>query len=170
MIRKIAVLFLLLAATLPVSGQVTSTLTTTLSVAQITTCNSSPIVILPATPGVAYLPVRAATRRLGDRYATGSGDVNLIYSTVPVFIHMYLDSTGSSAGSILLGPRRSWLGIMAAFGRYGTDEALAADIGGKAVLFRCGFVGHPNPTVNGTFPGSDIELTVVYETWPVATP
>jgi len=144
-------------------GQTTSMATYTLTVAQLTACNSTPISLFGPTAGTAYVPVRASLLRTGDRYATQPGDLVIRYVTSAPFVHMRLDL---ASGGILT-TRRAWLAFFGSTGRYGTDDAFPVDIGGKEVQLQCQ-VG--NPTVDVANPGSDVDLVLIYETWPTPTP
>lgn len=131
------------------------------SVAQITSIASSPITLLPATPGILWVPNQAMAIRTGARYATHPGNMTIRSVTSSPFAWLTLNSASGILIGTGSGGRHAWhTGLWQ--GQTGASDG-TSDPGSKAVdLFSNG----GNPTVDGTNVGSKIILVMWYQAMP----
>jgi hypothetical protein len=129
-----------------------------LSIAQVIALNTSSLVLLPATPGVLWFPIRFHTARLGAAYATQGGALQIRYLTSAPFAHIQI-----TVGTAPLTTRRSALAFGVTSGNYGNDEDQTVDVAGKAIQLHCSVA---NPTVDVANPGSPVVVTLWVEVWP----
>lgn len=131
------------------------------SIAQVTSLNTAPITLLPATAGILWVPQEAVFIRTGARYATHPGNLQIRAMTASPFAWLL----ANTASGILIGTgsggRHAWhTGLWQ--GQTGASDA-TGDPGSKAVDL---FALSGNPTVDGTNPGSRIILVMHYVAWP----
>lgn len=160
-IRSVAVLLLALVAFAPIAhAQAPPELykRVDLTVGEITNLNTSPVTILPAVTGYVYAVEWAIALHEG-RYATSPGNLQLRAPGSSLLVYTQWSANGvllSSTGS----PSEGAMSRVWGLGRiddgaisYGSKGMEAYNVGG-------------NPTVDATYPGSDVSIFLVYRLLP----